>query len=46
MLYFTFHVKFLKNLKNMPVCIECGVPITNLFTDYGKGNILLTQCVR
>ncbi|KAJ2829562.1 sterol homeostasis protein [Coemansia erecta] len=26
------------------VCIECGRPVSNLFTEYGAGHIRLTQC--
>ncbi|KAL1923921.1 uncharacterized protein VTP21DRAFT_6956 [Calcarisporiella thermophila] len=28
----------------MPVCVECGTAVTNLYTEYSKGNIRLTQC--
>ncbi|CAG8443802.1 5687_t:CDS:2 [Funneliformis caledonium] len=28
----------------MPTCVECGVPVTNLYTEYSKGNIRLTHC--
>ncbi|KAI8893879.1 Arv1 protein [Globomyces pollinis-pini] len=26
------------------ICIECGAPITQLYIEYGKGSIRLTQC--
>lgn len=29
----------------MPTCVECGAPVTNLYTEYSKGNIRLTPCV-
>ncbi|KAI8921536.1 Arv1 protein [Entophlyctis helioformis] len=28
----------------MPVCIECGEPVNNLYIEYGRGNIKLLQC--
>uniref|UniRef100_U9U2L1 Protein ARV n=1 Tax=Rhizophagus irregularis (strain DAOM 181602 / DAOM 197198 / MUCL 43194) TaxID=747089 RepID=U9U2L1_RHIID len=28
----------------MPTCVECGAPVTNLYTEYSKGNIRLTPC--
>ncbi|CAI2174547.1 14427_t:CDS:2 [Funneliformis geosporum] len=28
----------------MPTCVECGAPVTNLYTEYSKGNIRLTHC--
>ncbi|CAG8553589.1 10451_t:CDS:2 [Diversispora eburnea] len=28
----------------MPICVECGAPVTNLYTEYSKGNIHLTHC--
>ncbi|RUS24826.1 hypothetical protein BC938DRAFT_473022 [Jimgerdemannia flammicorona] len=28
----------------MPTCVECGEPVTNLYTEYSKGNIRLTHC--
>src|SRR4051812_27825745 len=30
---------------DMPTCVECGAPVTNLYTEYSKGNIRLTPCV-
>ncbi|TPX45588.1 hypothetical protein SeMB42_g03943 [Synchytrium endobioticum] len=26
------------------VCVECGTPSSSLYTEYSKGNIILTQC--
>ncbi|KAI9022568.1 Arv1-like family-domain-containing protein [Hyaloraphidium curvatum] len=34
------------NHGRMSVCAECGNEIATLYTDYGSGNIRLTQCVR
>ncbi|CAB4401370.1 unnamed protein product [Rhizophagus irregularis] len=31
-------------MPNMPTCVECGAPVTNLYTEYSKGNIRLTPC--
>lgn len=28
----------------MPTCVECGLSVTTLVTEYSKGNIVLTQC--
>ncbi|TPX36215.1 hypothetical protein SmJEL517_g01507 [Synchytrium microbalum] len=28
------------------VCVECGTPCASLYTEYSKGNIILTRCDR
>ncbi|PJF18801.1 hypothetical protein PSACC_01334 [Paramicrosporidium saccamoebae] len=28
----------------MPVCVECANPVSSLYTEYGKGHIVLAQC--
>jgi len=29
----------------MPICVECGKPVPNLYTEYSKQNIQLSVCV-
>ena len=30
----------------MPTCVECGQAVPDLYREFSKGNIRLTQCVR
>jgi len=30
----------------MPICVECGSAVSDLYREFSKGNIRLTQCVR
>jgi len=29
----------------MPTCVECGQSVSDLYREFSKGNIRLTQCV-
>ncbi|CAG8751712.1 3628_t:CDS:2 [Cetraspora pellucida] len=42
-LYFFLTLNF--NNSKMPICVECGVPVANLYTEYSTGIIRLTHCV-